>query len=90
MVRTYPLTIKQRAFLESIRWVDAVYPNGILVVDIDFNHFNMGVLGDQAHVSEFSDLVRNTFFSVCSKIDRTERMEWYGGETDEQIGETES
>ena len=71
---TWPMTVKQRAFLEAIRWADAVYPatKGILVIDIDFDRFNIAVLGDSDHVNEFSELVRKLFFSTCTKINYRE------------------
>jgi len=70
----WPMTVKQKAFLEAIRWADAVYPTdkGILVIDIDFDRFNLGVLGDSDHVTEFSDLVRKLFFSTCLKMENRE------------------
>ena len=71
---TWPMTVKQRAFLEAIHWADAVYPEekGILVIDIDFDRFNIAVLGDSDNVNEFSSLVRKIFFSTCGKINSRE------------------
>jgi hypothetical protein len=72
-----PLTIPQRAFLECIRWSDAVYHEGILVVDIDFDAFSMNVMGEADHVNEFSSRVRKVFYEARDKISKLEN-ENYG------------
>ena len=73
-----PLTVQQRAFLECIRWADATYNEGILVVEIDFDSFAINVMGESDHVQEFSSRVRKIFYTAREKIS-TYETDHYGG-----------
>lgn len=67
-----PLDIRQRAFLESIRWADVACPDQ-LVIDIDFAEFTLKVIGDEKNVETYSQTVRKLFFSCGEKIENDER-----------------
>lgn len=73
----WPMTIQQRAFLESIRWADSVYGGNTLVVDIDFDHFAVSVLGADADVMRYTNKVRSLFHQCAEQIERKE-TEHYG------------
>ena len=73
----WPMTIQQRAFLESIRWADAVCGGNTLVVDIDFDHFAVMVLGADVDVRTYTDKVRYLFHQCAERIESKE-TEHYG------------
>jgi hypothetical protein len=65
-----PLDLRQKAFLECIRWADAVSPYIVLVVDIDFHNFNMAIMGEEDGITAMSSQVQNLFLSAEDKLDR--------------------
>jgi hypothetical protein len=71
-VQTWPMDLRERAFYEATKWVDAVYGGNILIVDIDFKTFSLSVNGEDSDAADFADKVRHVFFSACTKLTNEE------------------